>query len=270
MPLEPRACIDGVPSALADARIPVTDQGFARGYGAQETIGVWDGAPFRLDEHLERLSASLATILLPPADIDVLRADAECLLEAGGEVGDAVLRVYVTASGTRVVILEAVPTQPAPTHLQPMEAHWIRPRPDGSAAPKTMSALPNLLASQSAKAAEADDALLLSTEGHVLEGPTFAVSWTTDRTLFAPSLELGLVDSVSQRLVLEVAKDLGLEVAPGAYPLKDLLDADEVTACSTSRDLIAVRRIGDTIFDGPTPVRDRISTSLWEIRRGQR
>jgi hypothetical protein len=38
----------------------VTDEGVARGNGALETVGVWDGRPFRLAEHLDRLAAQVA------------------------------------------------------------------------------------------------------------------------------------------------------------------------------------------------------------------
>ena len=51
------ACLDGVVGPAADATISVTDEGLLRGDGVFEVIRLYDGRPFALDEHLERLGA---------------------------------------------------------------------------------------------------------------------------------------------------------------------------------------------------------------------
>ncbi len=268
MSFAPRACVDGEVVPLSEARVPVTDQGFARGHGAVETIAVWDGAAFRLPDHLERLAASAEAILLPRPSLTTLEQDVTRVLD--GVTGDAVVRIYVTASSARVVIVEGIPERPAPSHLIPQVAPWVQPRADALAAgAKTMSTLANVLATKTAQAAGGDDALLISTNGHVLEGPTFAVCWASDGVIHSPSHQLGLVDSVSQRLVLEIADAIGYRIQTGAYTLDDLGRADEVMASSTSRDLIAIRRVGEHVFDERTPTRDRINDELWKVRRGR-
>ena len=47
--------LDGRLAPTADTVIPVTDQGFIRGDGVFEVIRVYEGAPFALDEHLDRM-----------------------------------------------------------------------------------------------------------------------------------------------------------------------------------------------------------------------
>jgi branched-subunit amino acid aminotransferase/4-amino-4-deoxychorismate lyase len=168
MDVEPRACINGKVVPLVEACLPVTDEGVARGYGAFETVGVWDGRPFRLAEHLDRLAASLEAILLPVPDRDVLEDDVARLLD--GLTGDAALRLYVTGSGPRIVTLDVQPERVNAHHLVPQPAPWIRPRASyGPAGAKTMSYLPNMVASRAAEAAGGDDALLVSLDGTVLE-----------------------------------------------------------------------------------------------------
>ena len=269
MTVEARACVNGKVLPLAEACLPVTDEGVARGYGAFETVGVWDGRPFRLADHLERLAASLELILLPAPDRALLEEEVGRVLE--GVTGDAALRVYVTGSGTRIVTVAPPPERLDATHLVPQMAPWIRPRvtyrPSGA---KTMSYLPNMVASRAAEAAGGDDALLYSLEGIVLEGPTFAVYWAVDGVIHSPALELGVIDSISRRTVLDVARSQGYRVVEGAYTLDDLAAADEVMLSSAVRDVIAVRRVGDVTYPGPTPVRDELSAALWAARRGQR
>jgi branched-subunit amino acid aminotransferase/4-amino-4-deoxychorismate lyase len=266
MDVEPRACINGKVVPLVEACLPVTDEGVARGYGAFETVGVWDGRPFRLAEHLDRLAASLEAILLPVPDRDVLEDDVARLLD--GLTGDAALRLYVTGSGTRIVTLDVQPERVNAHHLVPQPAPWIRPRASyGPAGAKTMSYLPNMVASRAAEAAGGDDALLVSLDGTVLEGPTFAVYWVVDGVVHSPSVELGIIDSISRRVVLDIARSQGHRVIEGTYALDDLAAADEVMLSSAVRDVIAVRRVGDLVFDGPTPMRDTLSEGLWAARR---
>lgn len=263
----PRALIDGQACALADAAVPVLDEGFARGDGAFEAIGVWNGRPFRLADHLVRLAGSLAAIGLPAPDLALLEAEARSLLDGIGPV-DAALRCFVTASGTRVLTLVARPQRPELRHLVPLPAPWIRPLGSyGPAGAKSMSYGPNMASSRAARAAGGDDALLVSLEGFVLEGPTFGVLWVDDGTLRAPEIALGIVDSISRRTVLEAARAAGLAVEEGRYPLAALAAASELLICSSPRELQAVERAGEYSYPAQTPVRDLLAKALDSARR---
>jgi branched-chain amino acid aminotransferase len=263
---EPRACINGgALVALDEACLPMTDEGVTRGYGAVETIAAWGGKPFRVAEHLDRLARSLEAIMLPEPDRPALERDIARALD--GVENDALVRLYVTGSGTRVVVASTLPDRPAPRHLVPYVAPWIQPQHVAMSGAKTMSYLPNMLATRTAHRAGGDDALLLSLHGAVLEGPTFAICWVARDVICAPTTELGIIDSVSRQVVLELARDAGRRVVEGVYGLEDLGQADEVMLCSTGRDLISFELIVDHVFSGPTPVRDALSKGLWAVRR---
>jgi branched-subunit amino acid aminotransferase/4-amino-4-deoxychorismate lyase len=256
--VEAQASINGQRCPLEQARIAVTDEGFARGDGAFETVGVWQGRVFRLDDHLARLATSLEAVGLAQPDAAQLGAEIEQLLR--GASGDAALRIYITASGARVLTLAAQPSGRSVTHLAVQQAPWIRPLGSyGPAGAKTMSYLPNMAATRAAQRQGADDALLVALEGWVLEGPTFAILWVTDRRLYTPPVSLGIVDSVTRRTLLEVADD---EVIAEPRPLDHLLAAQEVLACSAIRGVVPVRRVGERTFDSATPVCDRLAVAL--------
>lgn len=262
------ALIDGRALPLAQATLAVTDDGATRGDGAFETVGVWSGRPFRIADHLDRLATSLAAIGLPPVDTAVLRAEADSLLH--GVDTDAALRIYVTASGTRLLTLSRQPVRLPARHLAPQPAPWIRPLGTyGPAGAKTMSYMPNMAATRAAQAAGADDALLVSLEGLVLEGPTFCVLWVAGGELRTPTVELGVVDSISRRTLLEVGQETGHPVAEGRWRLADLAGAREFLVCSSVRPLTAVRRVGDRTFPEHTPVTDVLAPRLAARRRGQ-
>lgn len=265
--MDATALINGDPMALDAANLAVTDDGVARGDGAFETIGVWDGRPFRLDDHLERLASSLHAVALPPADLGVVKQEAELLLDGATE--DGALRVYITASGTRVLTLSPPPQRPDTQSLEPQTAPWIRPLDsyEGAGA-KTMSYLPNMAATRRAQRDGADDALLVSLEGWVLEGPTFAVLWGIAEQLYAAPVQLGIVDSISRRTVLELAEGAGIPVVAQPRPLDHLLAADEVMICSAVRPLLPIRRVADHPYNPVTPLRDRLASALDQARRG--
>lgn len=263
-----RARVDGRAVPLEQATVGVLDDGFARGDGAFETVGVWDGRPFRLDDHLERLGRSLRAARLDPPDLEALRDDVTALL-ADVET-DAALRLYATGSGTRVVTLDAQPLRGAPRRLITQPAPWIRPlgtwEPAGA---KTMSYLPNMAASRAAQAAGGDDALLVTVEGYVAEGPTFAVCFVRDGTLHAPAAEMGIVDSISRRSVLDAAADLDVDVVTGRWPVDAVCDADEVLVSSAVRPLTAVVSIDGRTLPEPAPTAEKLADALERRRRGR-
>jgi branched-subunit amino acid aminotransferase/4-amino-4-deoxychorismate lyase len=260
------AMVNGQRQPLAAASLAITDDGAVRGDGAFETVGVWDGRAFRLRDHLRRLAGSLSAVALPPVDLDLIAREAAQLLH--GVTEDGALRVYITASGTRVLTLSPPPQRPDTRSLEPQPAPWIRPV--GTFAPagaKTMSYVANMAATRMAQRQGADDALLVSLEGWVLEGPTFAVLFAVEGVVHAAPVSLGIVDSISRRTVLELAAEEGIDVVAEPTPLAVLLDADEVMISSAVRDLLPIRRVGTTVFEGPTPLRDRLARRLDQSRR---
>ncbi len=242
-----RALIDGREFGLTEAALSVTDTGVTRGDGVFETVGVWDGRTFRLADHLERLTRSARVIGLPKPDLALLEEEADQLLRDCDQ--DAALRFFVTGSGTRLVTLSEQPTRRPPDHLVSQLAPWIRPLGSyGPAGAKTMSYGPNMAATRAAERAGGVDALLVALEGYVLEGPTFCLLWTADGVLFTPEVELGIVDSISRRTLVELARAEGLVVREGRYTLRDLHAGQEVLACSSVRPVVGVRRIDDIPF----------------------
>ena len=51
------------------------------------------------------------------------------------------------------------------------------------------------------------DALLLSRNNIILEGPTFSVGWVVDDKIFTPSLNLGILDSITRKYLFKICKD---------------------------------------------------------------
>jgi branched-subunit amino acid aminotransferase/4-amino-4-deoxychorismate lyase len=244
--------IDGAAVSADEAAVSVFDIGFQRGYGCFEAMRSYRGSIFRLDQHVARLQQSGKRMGLPVPDTAVVAGWAKDRAHAGG---DCTVRVLITG-GTRllqpgtgsVTIVYAEPLH-VPTdrlRLQPREAPW---HAAGAASEltgaKTLSYGPNLAVSLAARHEGYGDAVLLARDGTVLEGPTYSVAWLVGDTLETPSLDLGILDSITRGAVLELAPSLGLEVAEGRYDLARVLAADEVVAMSTLKEVVSVAAIGD-------------------------
>ena len=254
-----RVIIDGVPVADTEAAISVFDWGVQRGFGAFEVIRSYEGSPFRVGPHLERLERSLAALHIDAPDGGLL---ARWVDQVAAEGGDGVVRVIVTGGGRdpsfsapsrTVVMWEPLPAVPVALRLEPMTAAW-HPGTADSMFPgvKWLSYAPNMAATDAARRDGFDDALLLTRDGFVLEGPTFTVAWGIEGAIETPGMELGILASITRQVLLESAERLGVEVRPGAYPLARLMEADEVMALSTTKEVTPVSAVGETALgSGP-------------------
>jgi 4-amino-4-deoxychorismate lyase len=226
--------------------IRADDDALLRGRAAFETLRVYDGAPFRLPAHLDRLEASARRIGLP----DVPRVEVDQLASlvlphvAGG---DAVLRLVWTGGPgegppTGLAILSEVPAWIEEARARGVSGvsllgiratqPWLLP------GVKSTSYAVNMAAEAEAKRRGADEAIFVDADGIVLEGTVTNIWWRYERTLFTPSLDLGILAGVTRAALLELAPELGYSVEEGAYPLQVLLEAEEAFTSSSVREVL--------------------------------
>jgi branched-subunit amino acid aminotransferase/4-amino-4-deoxychorismate lyase len=264
--------MNGIDTDPVDASVSVFDVGFQRGYGCFEAMRSYGGAVFRLEGHLDRLARSAEHLRIRLTDRSTLLS--WCKTTASG--GDGVLRVYVTGGtdaskpGTNnvtVVYLEPVPEFPESVRLDLLAAPW---HSDGRVSEltgaKTMSYGPNLAATIEAKSKGYDDAALLGSDEGVLEGPTFSLAWITDDTLFTPSLDRQILESITREATLEAAEAIGVPVTVGRFHRDALLGADEVFIMSTVREVMPVTAVAGASFD-PGPVTQRLKAAFDDLVR---
>jgi branched-chain amino acid aminotransferase len=225
--------LDGTVMPAGEMQIPATDEGLLRGDGVFEVMRLYDGRPFALDDHLERMQRSADNLLLP-FDAEAVRADVETLLEAGRPT-DGVVRVLVTRGGRRIGFIEPMPALPETLALKTITYAPTRIL-DGV---KSLSYGANMLASRLAKADGADEALLVTPHGRVLEAPTSSFFCSFDgRTLVTTPLDEHVLDSITRRRLLRVC-----EVTERPMTADELTGAQEAFLASTVREVLPVRTI---------------------------
>ena len=226
------ACVDGVLLALAEARIPVTDDGLLRGDGVFEVMRIYDGVAFAHDRHLERLAHSAENLRLP-LNIGEITRDIDALL-ARAQPGAALLRVLATRGGHRVALIEPLPALPDALTLGSVTFAPVRVL-DGV---KSLSYAANMHATRLARERGFDEALLVTPHGHVLELPTASFFWVADGELRTPPLSEHLLDSITRQIVIELAA-----VREMVTTRADLESAQEAFVASSVYEVMAVSRI---------------------------
>ncbi len=241
--MEPLAILDGRVMPAGQATIPVTDEGLLRGDGVFEVIRLYAGVPYALDEHLVRIARSAANLRLE-LDAAEVRADIETLLAAAGPV-DAALRFLVTRGGRRIGLVEPLAELPMSIALATVVFAPTRVM-DGV---KSLSYAANMLTRRLAQEQGADDALLLTPHGRVLEGPTAAFFGVLRGRLVTPPLSEHILDSITRRKVMAVS-----DAREQVLTREDLPALQEAFLASTLREVHPVHVIDDAalpVVPGP-------------------
>jgi branched-chain amino acid aminotransferase len=238
------ASVDGRVTPTAEATVPMKDDGLYRGDGAFEVIRLYEGKPFALGDHLDRLERSSAAIRLE-FDRAALEREIDALLtEAGGPDGQ--LRLIVTRGGRRIAAVE-----PIPAHAETLRLATVTYSPSMILnGVKSLSYAANMQATRLAKEQGADEAVLVQPDGTVLEPPTSAIFWVSQQGgLRTPALDVGVLESITRDRLVKA-----LHVEEGAWPVTDLRAAHEAFLASTTREIQAVAAIdGRELPEAPGP-----------------
>jgi D-alanine transaminase len=271
----PTSYLDGRYLPLAEARISPLDRGFLFGDAVYEVIPVYNGRPFRLDAHLERLTASLAAIrladpLTPARWREVL---AELIARNGGGRQAVYLQVTRGAEDGRA---HRLPARVEPTVFAMSQAFAPAPQAtldSGIAAVtaqdirwrrcdiKSTSLLANVLLRQRAEDANAAETLLTN-DGLVTEGASSTVFIVAaDGALCTPPKDTRLLPGTTRDLIVELARGAGFAFEARDIPVEELGACREVWISSALREVLPVTRIDETsVGDGrPGPAWRRIN-----------
>jgi 4-amino-4-deoxychorismate lyase len=126
---------------------------------------------------------------------------------------------------------------------------------------KSTSYAVNMAADAEAKRRGADEAVFVDGDGVVLEGTVTNVWWRKGEVLRTPSLDLGILAGVTRATLIELAPACGYRIEEGAYPLHDLLDADEAFTSSSVREVMPLVQIDGRAL-GRGPAADELQQAL--------
>ncbi len=258
---------NGVLIPPKDATISVRSPTLYGAYGVYESIQLWDGVIFHLEDHLARLMESAALIELPvSADSATLARWVHDLVDAHrealppGTADRGIIRMFALLENgdddrpvTFVWLEEPRPVK-AENYRKGVGAITFRgeraiPRS------KSLNTLVNSLARRRAQAAGEHEGLLVDRDGNVREGSTSNFFVVRDEHLLLPPAE-DILEGVTLQIVLKLAHQAAIPVERQRLPLAERSRWDESFITSTSRHVLPLVRIdGEPIGAGvPGPI----------------
>lgn len=276
------AWVDGQVLPIAEARISILDTGFLRSDATYDVVAVWDGAFFRLDDHLERFERGCRRLRL---ELSYERAEIAAILH------DLVRTAGLRSSYVEVICTRGVPPAGsrdprtfdnrflafavpyvwmfrADDHEAGMDAIIARTvrRISPDAVDPTVK---NYHWADLTKGLyEAYDRgarfpILLDGNGYVTEGAGYNVFAVVDGRLLTP--DSGVLEGITRLTVMELAADEGVPTAAARVSEQQFRDASELFATSTAGGVMPITRLdGSPVGNGaPGPLTRRLGDLYW-------
>ncbi|HUB87357.1 MAG TPA: aminotransferase class IV [Verrucomicrobiae bacterium] len=259
----------------AKAVVPVNDRGFLLGDGLFETIRVVSGRPFRFAQHLERMArgADFLKIKLPfkPKELEKF---ARQLVEEN-KMPDSILRVTLTrgpgergysftgkCQPTLVMTLHALPQDAVEWGLITSSFHI--PSADPLASFKTTSKILHVMARAEAAEKDADEALLVNTNGEVAETTSGNLFWVYNDKICTVPTGRGVLPGITRAVVLEICQTLELPTNKCIIKPEALRHSEGIFVTQSALGIVPVVALdGETV--APSPLVDQIAQAYNEV-----
>jgi len=249
---------------IKQANVSVFDRSFLYGDSLYEVVRTYEGKPFRLKEHLARMEKSAALCQMKFSqssavyEKEMLRSIAAYRAQPGKKNEDVYCRIVVSrgcgkigfglknleSESLYVIMVEPISLYPTPPFVQGTKlqvSRRVRNHPKSvDPAMKSGNYLNNLLAYLTAADAGYDDALLPDQQGFVTEGTTFNVFYVKRGIVATPPLDVGILDGVTRRAVINLCVELGIPCREVRFPKEYLYEADEVFVTSSLKEVLPV------------------------------
>ena len=247
--------INGKEVKKEEFNIPVENLAIWRGDGIFEAIAIHNGYLFAIDKHMERFAKSAEKMFFDDINFTKIKED---LISIASKFDNGYMRVIIGRGTDKdksdvYIFYQDLINFPESFSLQSQKAHW-QSGGDFSLdeveniGSKTISYAMNINQTRLAQKSGYTDSLLLNKDGIVLEGPTFCVSWIIDNKIYVPSLDLGILDSITRRTLIDISKEAGLDLKIENIHINDIYNVDTVFALSTAKHGIFVSQIDDQTY----------------------
>lgn len=239
-----------------EAVISPYDHGFLYGLGVFETLRLYDGHPFLLDDHLERLENGLKELNIKwrYSKKDVLSwfkdlshknnlQNAYIRLNISAGVDDLGLSTDMYEEPTIIVYMKELPKNP----LLVKEGVILRTRrntPEGNYRLKSHHYLNNVLAKRELSSVK-QEGIFLTEDGDIAEGIVSNLFFVKNGAVYTPSLKTGILGGVTRQFVMALLTSLSIPVHEGFFSLEDLLESDEVFMTNSIQEIFSISNIGD-------------------------
>jgi branched-chain amino acid aminotransferase len=274
----------------ADAKVHVGTHALHYGSGVFEGIRCYETekgpAVFRLRDHLRRLENSAKVLYMDlPYSLEELRTATHELIAVNGlpscyvrpvaYYGYGELGVATTGNPVDVVIISFpwgayLGEEGQRTGITTMISSWERVGPNviPHVAKATGIYLNSMLATTEARRAGYDEAIMLSGDGYVADGPGENIFVVRDGKLLTPPLSMSILPGITRDTIIHLARALGYTVEETLLIRTDLYLADEVFMVGTATEVAPVRAVDDRHL-GVGPITLELQQAYLEVVNGR-
>ena len=269
-----------------DAVVSVFDHGLLYGDGVFEGIRAYNGRVFLLEEHVDRLydSAKAIDLKIPMSKKKMCEAVvATCkgnkivngyvrLVITRG-VGSLGLNPYLCKKAQVIIIAAGIQLYPKKLYeegLRVVTVGTVRNHPEAiNPKIKSLNYLNNVLAKIEAINSGCMECIMLNHHGQVAEASGDNIFIIKNGKITTPPVWCGALDGLTRKYVMEIAREMGYEVAEEVMSRYDLFVADEMFLTGTAAEIIAVvdvdkRKIGN---GKPGKITRKLATKFKEMTK---
>jgi len=269
-----------------EAKVSVFDHGLLYGDGVFEGIRLYGGRIFRLNQHLDRLSASAKAIMLAIPMTKAELAEACCEACRLNELRDGYIRLVVTRGvgnlgldpfkcrkPSAFIIADKIELYPEKVYREGIElvtAATQRVHPAAiSPAIKSLNYLNNILAKIEAIHAGTIEAIMLNSAGYITECTGDNLFIVHNGRVETPPVSDGALIGVTRSVILELAAKLKLSAIETHLTRYDMMTAEECFLTGTAAEIVPVSKIDcRPVGSGkPGPVTLKLMTEFHKLTR---
>ncbi|AMR64808.1 aminodeoxychorismate lyase [Bacillus atrophaeus] len=248
-----------------EASLSPFDHGFLYGIGVFETFRLYEGRPFLIEWHLERLERAAKDLQIKHRITKEELTDmVDNLLRLNHiEDGNARVRLNISAgvstkgftaqtyeNPTVLCFVNPLNPENLPVQKEGKVLTIRRNTPEGQYRLKSHHYLNNMYAKQELGNDPRYEGIFLTEDCAVAEGIISNIFWSKGKCIYTPSLDTGILDGVTRRFVIEKMEKLGAEVKTGRFRLESLLTADEAWMTNSVLEIVPFSKIEEAAFPG--------------------
>jgi branched-chain amino acid aminotransferase len=262
--------INGLFTPLCNAKVSIQDRGFCYGDGLFETLRASRGKIFRLEQHVNRLFKSLPQVFI---DLPMTRHELMAIIQdtfARNKYKEAIIRLTVTRGDTQsniqvdsdtpptlVVNIRAFTPLPKTAYKKGVKIKIFQERASltnglGQRL-KSCNYLSNILIRELSDQKDFMEGIVVDPDFGVTEGTTSNVFIVRQGVLKTPPISPYVLEGITRRVVLEIAREHKIPFLEERITLDDLLKADEVFITNTGIEIVPVTQIDSQTIGSKKP-----------------
>ncbi|KAA0543691.1 aminodeoxychorismate lyase [Bacillus sp. BGMRC 2118] len=244
-----------------EAKISIFDHGYMYGLGLFETFRVYQGHPFLLDDHLDRLRNGLRELQINwnMTNDQVSKIIKELLNK--NNLDNAYIRLTISAGDeglglttepydkpTMIIYIKSLPSMNIEKKGRILTT--IRNTPEGTKRLKSHHYMNNILGKRELGQALDLEGIFLTKEGYIAEGIVSNIFWVKNGIVYTPDTKTGILNGITRKFILRLLQKRNIPYSEGFFLLEELLTSEEVFITNSIQEIVALTQVNDTKFPG--------------------